>query len=171
MSDKGTRGQVFFSSLFRGIGNLIDLAVRMEEERRDEEKRSGELTSPSGRVKAIFGVSIKTALDEMPTIEARESSANTSRASRGPVVEEELQPFVDVFDEQDQILVVVDLPGVEEEHIHIEVRGDILILATAGGNRNYAKEIVLPASVDAATLKSAYRNGVLEIRVDKEQHG
>jgi len=168
MSDKGTRGQVFFSSLFRGIGNLIDLASHMEEEGRDEEKRSGELISPSGRVKAIFGFSIKTALDQMPTIEARESSDNTSRESRGPVVEEELQPFVDVFDEQDHILVVVDLPGVEEEHIQIEVRGDVLILTTtAGGNRHYAKEIVLPTNVDAATLKSAYRNGVLEIRVDK----
>lgn len=171
MSEKGIRGSISLSNLFRGIGSLIDLAARIEEEGKDEEKHTGELSDPSGRVKAIFGFSIKTALGERPTIEAVEPFRKAGKTPRGPVVEEEIQPFVDVFDERDHILVIVDLPGAEEEHIRIEVRGDILLLSTAGGNRNYAKEIVLPANVDADTLKSAYRNGVLEIRVSKVQHG
>jgi len=35
-------------------------------------------------------------------------------------------------------------------------------------DRKYYKEVILPKDVDAGTLKSKYKNGVLEIRIEKK---
>ncbi|MGZ3749577.1 MAG: hypothetical protein ACXVCD_19725, partial [Pseudobdellovibrionaceae bacterium] len=88
-------GKISFGGLFQGIGSLIDLVSKMEEVGKGEAKREGEFTSPSGRVKAVYGFSVKTSLGEMPTVEP---FGNVRRTSKGPVVEEERQPLVDVFD-------------------------------------------------------------------------
>ena len=58
-------------------------------------------------------------------------------------------------------------PGAAEEEIQIEVEEDILSLET-GGDSKYAKEILLPAAVDAASLQKTFRNGILELRLKKE---
>ena len=157
-------GKFSFGGLFQGIGSFIDLVSKMEEEGKGEVKREGEFTSPSGRAKAVYGFSVKTGLGGKPTVEP---FGNIRRTSKGPVVEEERQPLVDVFDEKDHVLVIVELPGVEEENIHSRVNGDILTVSATGG-RKYYKEVVLPKDVDAATLTSNYKNGVLEIRMSKK---
>lgn len=158
-------GKVSFSGLFQGIGSLIDLVSRLEEEGQGEAQREGEFTSPSGRVRAVYGLSVKTGLGGRPTVEP---FGNVKRTSRGPVVQEEREPLVDVFDEKDHLLVIIELPGVEEKHISSAVQGDILTVSTADGERKYHKELVLPENVDASTLKSKYKNGVLEIRINKK---
>ena len=158
-------GNISFGGLFQGIGNLIDLVSRIEEEGKGEVKREGEFTSPSGRVKAVYGFSVRTSLGGKPTVEP---FGNVRKSPKGPVVEEERQPLVDVFDEKDHVLVIIELPGVEEEHISTKVKGDILTLSAANGDRKYYTEVVLPEGVDTGTLKSKYKNGVLEIRISKQ---
>src|SRR3989442_2715664 len=95
-------GKISFGGLFQGIGNIIDLVSKIEEEGKDEVKREGEFTSPSGRVKAIYGLSIKTAAGGKPSVEP---FGNVRKTARGPVVEEEREPLVDVFDENDHVVV------------------------------------------------------------------
>jgi HSP20 family protein len=158
-------GKISFGGLFQGIGSLIDLVSKMEEVGKGEAKREGEFTSPSGRVKAVYGFSVKTSLGGMPTVEP---FGNVRRTSKGPVVEEERQPLVDVFDEKDHVLIIVELPGVEEENISTKVEGDVLTLSAATGDRKYYKEVVLPEGVDVSTLTRSYKNGVLEIRISKK---
>jgi HSP20 family molecular chaperone IbpA len=162
--DLGT-GKISFGGLFQGIGNLIDLVSRLEEEGREEVQREREFTSPSGKVKAVYGLSVRTSLGGKSTVE---SFGNVRKTAKGPVIEEERQPLVDIFDEEDHVLVIVELPGVEEEQISTKVDGDILTLSAANGERKYYKEVVLPPDVDINSLKSKYKNGVLEIRIGKK---
>ncbi len=54
-------GKISFSGLFQGIGGLIDLVSQIDEEK-GEVRREREFTSPSGRVKAVYGLSVKTGL-------------------------------------------------------------------------------------------------------------
>jgi len=157
-------GKISFKNIFQGIESLIDLVSEMEEEGKEEERRDGEYTSPSGRVKATYGFSVKTGLGGKPTVER---FGNVKKTPQGPIVEEERQPLVDVFDEKDHVLVIIELPGVEEEHIHTEINGDILTLSTSG-KRRYSGEVVLPKDVDTSTVKSTYKNGILEIRMSKK---
>jgi HSP20 family protein len=158
-------GKLSLGGIFQGIESVIDLVSKMEEVGAKEQTREEAFTSPSGRMNAVYGFSVKTNLGGKQTVEP---FGNVRKTSRGPVVEEERQPLVDVFDENDHIVVIAELPGVAEENISANVKGDILTLSAANGERKYYKEVVLPEEVDADTLQRKYKNGVLEIKVNKK---
>ena len=159
--DFGT-GRVSFGGLFKGLGNLIDLASRLSEE---GVEKTGEIRGLPRGANGVYGFSIKTMAGK-PVIE---SFGNIRETTRGPVVEEVREPIVDIFDEQDHILVIVELPGVSENEIKIEVAGDILNLTAADKDRKYAKEILLPGKVKPELIKTSYNNGILEITLEKEK--
>ena len=76
------------------------------------------------------------------------------------------EPLIDVFDEGAEIVVAAELPGAKESAIEVEVRGDVLAISSSG-ERRYAKEVVLPSPVDAASMKRSFKNGLLELRLKK----
>jgi HSP20 family protein len=155
-------GKISFGGLFKGMGNLIDLASRLSEE---GVERTGEIKGLPNGAKGVYGFSIRT-LAGKPVIE---SFGNIRETARGPVVEEVREPMIDVFDEEDHILVIAELPGVSENEIKIEVAGDILNLAASDRDRKYAKEVLLPGKVRPDSIKTAYKNGILEITLEKEK--
>ncbi len=157
-------GKLSFGDIFQGVGSFIDLISRMEEEGKGDERREGEFTSPSGRLKAVYGLSVKKDLGGKPVIEP---FGNVKRTAQGPVVEEEVQPLTDIFNEEDHVLVIIELPGVDAKHIHTEVKKDILVLSAASEGRKYAREVKLPEGVDSSTMTQKYKNGVLEIKISK----
>jgi HSP20 family protein len=158
-------GKFSLGDLVQGIGSVIDFVSKMEEEGKGEARREGELTSPSGRAKVIYGFSVKEGLGGTPVVEP---FGNVKKTVHGPVVEEEREPLVDVFDEKDHVAVIAELPGIQLKAIHTEIQGDILTLSAANGGHKYYKEVVLPENIDANTVKTKYRNGVLEIRINKK---
>jgi HSP20 family protein len=153
-------GKLSFGGLFKGLGNLIDLASKLSEE---GVEKTGEIRNLPKGAKGIYGFSIRT-LAGKPVIE---SFGNIRETAKGPVVEEVREPMVDIFDEKDRILVIAELPGVLEDKIKIEVAGDILHLSASDGDRKYAKEILLPSKVKPESVKSSYKNGILEIILEK----
>ena len=92
---------------------------------------------------------------------------NIRRTEKGPIISEVQEPLVDVFDEDDAVLVVAELPGVEEKDIQTEINEDTLELSTTTKGRMYAKKIQLPCEVNQAEITSTYKNGVLEIKLPK----
>jgi len=159
-------GKISFSGLFQGIGGIIDLVSALEKEGKEGTSREREFTSPSGRVKAVYGLSVKTGLSGSPTIE---SFGNVRETSSGPVIEEEREPLIDIFDENDHVLVIAELPGVEQEQIHTDIEGDILTLSATGRERKYRKDVTLPKDIDVASLHSTYKNGILELKFSKKR--
>ena len=158
-------GKLKFGGLFKGIGNLVDLASRLGEEA-GEIKKTGEIGGLPRDARGVYGFSMRTLAGSKPVIE---TFGNIKDSPQGPVVEEVREPIVDVFDEEDHILVIVELPGVDEDDIKIETEGDILKLAATGKTGKYAKEVLLPATVTSETMKSTYKNGILEISLPKDQ--
>ncbi len=154
-------GKIGFGGIFKGLGNLIDLAAKMNEE---GVNKSGEIKGLPKDVKGVYGFKISTMRGGKPVIE---TFGNVKETAKGPVVEEVREPIVDVFDEKEHILVIVELPGVSKEKIKVEVNGDILNLSTSDKDRQYAKEILLPHKVNAETIKTSYKNGILEITLEK----
>lgn len=164
-------GKSALNTFFQGIGGLIDFVSRVDEEAKEEKSETREFTSPSGRTKGVFGFSVKTGIGGIGERLATEFATNERHTPpKRTVVEKEKQLPIDIFDEQDHILVLVELPGVEEKDIHIEVNGDILTFGPTSKQQNTTKEVILPQGVDENTLTSRYKNGILEIRIDKKQH-
>ncbi len=154
-----------FGGLFKGLGDFIDLLGDMIETGEEEVTRSGEfrVKGLGDKAKGVYGFSVRTGIGGIPQVER---FGNIRSTEEGPVVAEVREPLVDVFDEEQEIVVVAELPGVAEEEVHIEIQDDILSLETTG-QRKYAKEILLSEPVDAATLQKAYKNGILELRLKK----
>ncbi len=151
--------------IFKGMGDFFELISEMAERGESEVSRSGEFTVKGlgDRAKGVYGFTVRTGLGGTPTVER---FGNIRSTDEGPVVDAVREPMVDVFDEGESVLVVAELPGVAEDEIEVEVRDDVLSLE-AKGDRKYAKEVLLPYPVDVATLRKAYKNGVLELRLSK----
>lgn len=155
-----------FGGLFKGLGEMIDLASQLKE-KAGGLKKEGEFKIPVGgkELKGVYGFNISTLADGKPTINT--FGTKIKKTPKGPVVEEEREPMVDVFPEKDHILIISELPGVSENEINVELSGDILTI-TSTGERKYAKEVLLPSPVKPESMKKTYKNGVLEIRLEKK---
>lgn len=163
MADKKANANFSAGGVFKGIADLLDAVGRLAD-KGEEFKREGEINI--GReTKGVYGVTIKTAVGGEPIVS---TFGNIKKTPKGPAVSEEREPIVDIFDEGGEVRIIVEIPGVTEESIKTEIKGDVLTLEAKDSDRKYYKEIVLPKEVDPGTLTSKYKNGVLEIRVNKK---
>ena len=158
-------GSLTIGGLFKGIEKLVDLAADLEKEG-GEIKKEGEidLSHLKEGMKGVFGFSVRTAVGGKPIVE---SFGNIRKTPQGPTVEEEREPLTDVFDEKEEIRIYAEMPGVDEQDIKIDLKGDILEISTPHGERKYHKEVLLPMKAKAEALTSKYKNGVLEITIKK----
>jgi len=158
-------GKLSLGGLFKGIENLVDLAAKLKDAG-GEINKEGEidLSNLKEGMKGVFGVSIKTAVGGKPVVE---SFGNVKKTPQGPAVEEEREPITDVFDEDKEIRIYAEMPGVNQKDIKLDLKEDILDIWAQTRDRKYHKEILLPSKVQADTLVSSYNNGILEIKVKK----
>jgi HSP20 family protein len=152
--------------VFRSLGGFLDLISKLAEHGDGEFKRSGELGDDKKGVKAVYGFSVRVGGGGKPQIE-KFGNVKDKDDGEGPLVEEAREPMVDMFDEGDHLLLVAELPGVEEDDIRFEVKEDVLSLTATCGDRKYRKEVLLSAAVRAQAASSSYHNGVFEIKLPK----
>jgi HSP20 family protein len=161
-------GTFGLGGIFKGIGNLIDLVARLQQKGKSEFSRTGEIKGLGPkRAKAVYGFSIKLGglAGESPQFE---TFGNVKRDEKGAaVVDEVREPLVDLFDEADKIVVIAEIPGVEEQKIKIHAKDDILELKAEDSDKKYHKEILLPSKIKKESLHSTYKNGVLKITLTK----
>jgi len=152
--------------LFKGIEKLVDLAADLKEAG-GEIKKEGEidLSHLKKGMKGVFGFSVKSAVGGKPTVET--FGHKIKKTPEGPTVEEEREPIIDVFDEKEEIRVYAEMPGVNDESISVDLKGDILEITAVSKDRKYRKEILLPAKVEPKTLERSFKNGILEIKMKK----
>jgi HSP20 family protein len=158
-------GNLGLGGLFKGIENLVDLAAKLKETGGQINKEGEiDLSNLKEGMKGVFGVSIKTAVGGRPIVE---SFGNVKKTPQGPTVEEEREPITDVFNEDKEIRIYAEMPGVNQEDIKLDLKEDILDISAQTGDRKYRKEVLLPAKVQADTMTSSYNNGILEVKVKK----
>jgi HSP20 family protein len=149
----------------KGLSGFLDIVSDMEKKGEDKAERIGEINLPGG--KAMYGFSVKIGGEGIPKME---HFGNIVRETeKGPVIEKEREPVVDVHEEEDRIEVLAELPGVMEKTITHEIKDDVLILNAGGNGRKYCKEVVLPAK--ASVLKTSYKNGIYRLILIKEKAG
>lgn len=151
--------------LLKGIGTFVDLVSKIAEAGPEEVTRSGKSEALGGKLQGVYGFSMRVGLGGKPVIE---QFGNVRETERGAEVTETREPLVDVLDEGDRVVVIAELPGIDEQDIRLRAEGDILEIAAESRDRKYQKEILLPASVQPETLESSYRNGILEINLAKK---
>lgn len=150
--------------LFKGIEKLVELAGTLEEKGGISKEGEINLDQLKKGMKGVYGFTINTAVGGSPKVE---TFGNIKKTPEGPKVDEEREPMTDIFDEKDEIVVIAEMPGIEDKDIKIDLKEDILEISAVSTSRTYRKEILLPVKVLKTNLNQKFTNGILEIRIKK----
>jgi HSP20 family protein len=75
----------------------------------------------------------------------------------------------DVNTTDNEVKVVLEMPGINEEDIKInEYDGKVEIKTADSSQRKYHKIVNLPKEADTETARFTYNNGILEVIFDKK---
>ena len=77
--------------------------------------------------------------------------------------------LVDVLEATEEIIVVADFAGFNREDLRVRVSGQRLTVVAEALDRKYRKSLNLPKRVIPSTIRTTYKNGVLEIRLKKTE--
>ncbi len=98
---------------------------------------------------------------------------------------EHREPFIDVIENDKEIIATAEMPGLEKQDIKINVTEDRLEISAETKHEekkeekgyiyrerrsgSYYRAISLPSPVDPDKSKASYKNGVLEIKMPKTE--
>ncbi len=150
-------GNMFgIGGLIKSVENLPEFQERLN--KADEElkrklrttplKRTEERTSYPGR-----GFKPRTAAKERPG------------AKRERPVPRERE--VDIFDEEEYVLAIIEIPGADEKRIKVNLEKDKLSVFADKAGKKYHKEVILPC-VPKGKITKTFKNGILEIKIIKK---
>jgi HSP20 family protein len=86
--------------------------------------------------------------------------------SRGDASGFATETHVDVYEDDGQVRVVADLPGVDKDGIDLKCDGELLTISAASDRREFDERIRLPTRVDEHSAAASFNNGVLEVTFD-----
>ncbi|WP_292517659.1 Hsp20/alpha crystallin family protein [Methanoculleus sp.] len=96
---------------------------------------------------------------ETPAKEAEEPAAAPAEHSS----EGSIEPIAEMYTTDDDVTVAVDLPGIEKEAIHLSlINGTLTIIAGS----SQLTSVEMP-TVDADSMQSNYKHGVLEVKFSR----
>lgn len=75
--------------------------------------------------------------------------------------------LLDVFDEGEDLIVIVELPAVQEKDISFKVEKNKFAVSTNGEGPEYYKEVSLPVAVNCEGFTRTYNNGILQVKFKK----
>lgn len=145
----------------KGIGNLVELVRKMEQEGQTHVERSGKFRA--GEMDGVYGVRVRVGLGDQIEVSR---FGNVAESQEGLTIRKDREPLVDVLPEGDALVVAMELPGAEPSSVQVQVEGDVLSIRASGEDRTYAKELLLPFPV-APEPEQTFTNGVLRLRFKK----
>lgn len=159
-----------------GLGSIVktlasaspEFKKRIEERDTEIKKRLAE--GGPRRPVVSFGYSVRTLVPSEEggwEITSKKSAARRAAPEKPEVItpkEEAREPLIDIFDEKENIIVIAEMPGVEEKEINIALEKDLLKIS--GGK--YSKELKLPCMPEQIVEKT-YKNGILEVKIKKRE--
>jgi len=136
---------------------------------------SPEADQPEKKVDAktpfVYGFSVrfdengKPVFDKFGNIKSPQTTQEEEKDETNVSIRE---PIADIIEETNEIVVVVEWPGVQKKDIQLNATNYSLeINASSDTYRKYSKRIDLPAKINPGIAKARYTNGILEIRLQK----
>ena len=131
---------------------------------------------PDGSIKReygpfVYGYSVKIGPDGKPIIrEFGNIKPSLGGKRQAPLnLQEHREPLVDIVEEDENVEVVAELPGVEKKDIQLFATEQTITINVNTPERKYQKKLELPTKVDESSAKSTYKNGILEIILKKKK--
>ncbi|HOW98882.1 MAG TPA: Hsp20/alpha crystallin family protein [Kiritimatiellia bacterium] len=120
-----------------------------------------------------------TPAKDMPT-QKKEAAGAVELAQDRPV----FLPPTDIYEREDAVLVVCDMPGVDDQHVDVMLEDDVLTLTGSQEAQEparhellyrghwpgvFRRSFTLTTEVDRAKIKARIRHGVLEVVLPKAE--
>ena len=99
--------------------------------------------------------------------------------------DEELSPAVDIFEQEDAVVVKAELPGMNKDNISVELNDGVLRIAGEKKREekiekkdyfrmersvgSFERRISLPSGIETEKTKASFKDGVLEIQIPKSE--
>ena len=111
--------------------------------------------------------------------DATERRARVDSETTDDVETAEWYPLADVYDQNEEYLIAVDLPGIDRSVLEItiddnrltikgtRVLGETLTARTERPSGRFLRRFRVPGSVAQKEIRAAYKDGVLEVRLPK----
>jgi len=116
----------------------------------------------------VHGYKIEFGPDGKPQIE--DFGNRSIRSPEGvPSISEEIEPRTDIIEGENDVAITVEIPGVEKEDINLVATEDTLEIKVDSPKRKYHKRVDLPCNVKTKSTKATYKNGILDIVLDKKE--
>ena len=112
----------------------------------------------------IYGFSLTQRPGEEPDIQ---EFGNIHPSSHGFEIGER-KPIIDVFESEDEVHVVAEMPGVDKEDIKLDATETSLEISAKTENTEYSEHVELPVSVHTDSAKASYKNGVLDVTLKRD---
>ncbi len=146
---------------FDRIEHMMDEMMRQAFERPTSTRRT--------RRPYVYGFSMTTGPDGKPIIKQFGNIKPDYQHSKPLIKEirEETEPLVDVLEEDKTITVVAQLQGIKQQDIDVYVTETQVTISVNAKEHTYYKKLQLPAIVDPRSVKKSYKNGVLQIKLQK----
>ncbi|MHA1410409.1 MAG: Hsp20/alpha crystallin family protein [Candidatus Odinarchaeia archaeon] len=111
----------------------------------------------------VYGYSVYVGPDGVPIV--REYGNFRPEQFRRQNGEKKFEPYIDRFidKEKQKVVVTAEIPGVNKEDLVVKVYDDKLYIKSKTKGREFEKTISLGTTVDPKSVKSVYKNGILEV--------
>ncbi len=106
-------------------------------------------------------------------------------SSHEPVVDRPVvRPAVDIYENQDELLLIVDLPGVRSDAISVDLDKETLTIQAKRADAvpehgrvvygeaaswDYKRVFTVPEAVDAERIRADFKHGVLEVHLPRHE--
>jgi HSP20 family protein len=90
-------------------------------------------------------------------------------SSAKPLISGEREPLADITTTDNEVKVILEMPGVTKENIRINAYDNSVEVKSDDPQRKYHRVIEIPQEADTETVKSTYKNGVPEIVFKKKE--
>ena len=161
------------------VGKLLSSPEEVKgnlEQLREKLKKAGGKEVMSDEEWKKGGMSIKGSIKPRSLTGENEYHIGTSGLSqekrgkaKAPEAPEAVEPPVDVFTEENEVVIIAEVPGVELVDLDIKLVDNMFSFSTRpSSRRNYRKKLKLGVAVDADSLKATCGNGILEVHLNKK---
>jgi len=174
--DEGTGPKKGLGGLMVGLANLVEKLNQVAEQggeiARTFEVERGKTARGDKPMKGVVGFSIRTMGEGDQSVKVEPfGNVRHDEVTGESVVDEVREPLVDVFDEDQRLFVVAEMPGVEPNDVRVELADETLTLSGERGELRYRKELVVPSGLAREKLTVSVKNGIVQIEVPKPSGG
>ena len=148
-------------TVFHGLDKIFNIVSDMVENDKDELNVDGTFNPKGNRdVVGKYGFNIKIGDSVI-----KSSDRNHTAKRQGP---KSVEPVTDMYEEEDRVLFVIELPGVLQENIRLQTGENFIQVSATGNKVLYEKKINLEFEPMVQNIKTTFSNAIYAIEIKKE---